>query len=211
MDTEVLPTAPHAEPAPGPEPARSHQRANRHQTRIVHATRGRVRLKIPAAQNNPELLHQVKAAFEGHHGIDTVEVREASGSLVISYDPDHHPDLGGLFASLGKKTDSPIMLPPPTKVDEMTSTVEEEAEFLAEHSALARAVVDQVKALDLYVKRMTGNNLDLKILVPITLACITFMEIGALGPTPMWVTLTIFSINHFVALHARDTMVSQND
>ena len=51
---------------------------------------------------------------------------------------------------------------------------------------------------------MSGNNLDLKIMVPIGLAAVTFLEIGAAAATPMWVTLAIFSLNHFVELHAHD-------
>ena len=41
-------------------------------------------------------------------------------------------------------------------------------------------------------------------LVPIALAGFTFLEIGAAAATPMWVTLVIFSLNHFVELHAHD-------
>ena len=36
------------------------------------------------------------------------------------------------------------------------------------------------------------------------LAGFTFLEIGAAAATPMWVTLAIFSLNHFVELHAHD-------
>jgi hypothetical protein len=34
------------------------------------------------------------------------------------------------------------------------------------------------------------------------LAGFTFFEIGAAAATPMWVTLVIFSLNHFVELRA---------
>ena len=91
-----------------------------------------------------------------------------------------------------------------TKVDELTGSIESEAEYLAEHSAVSRTVVEMVKKLDRELKRSTGNNIDLKIMVPIILAGFTFLEIGAAAATPMWVTLAIFSMNHFVELHAHD-------
>ena len=205
MDAESEPPAPDK---PAAEPG----------TEVAHATRGRVRLKIPAAKRNPNLLNLIKSAFEGIPGIDMIEVRQHSGSLVIFYDPDHHPDLASLFVTLSKTTDAPVDMashlapqaaptmhrPPPTKVDELTGSIEAEAEYLAEHSAVARSVVEMVKELDRQIKLSTNNNVDLKILVPIALAAFTFLEIGAAAATPMWVTLAIFSMNHFVELHAHD-------
>ncbi len=188
-----------------------------HSAELAHATVGRVRLKVPAAKNNPALLNQIRTAFEGHAGIDAVSIKPASGSLVIHYDPDHHPDISSLFVSLDT-AGAPTAMPrsggmsangtdahkPQTKLDEMTGAIEEEAEFLADHSALARSIVDSVKALDREIKRSTNNNIDLKILAPVGLAAFTFLEIGAAAATPMWITLAIFSLNHFVELRAHD-------
>ena len=186
--------------------------ARKHATEVVHATRGRVRLKIPAAKRNPELLNQIRTAFVGLPGIDAIEVKPATGSLVIYYDPDHHQDIPSLFLSLNKAADpavAPITAaavhrPPTNHLEEVTRSIEEEAEFLAEHSHIARSVVDLAKEFDRSLKRATNNNIDLKIMVPIVLAGFTFLEIGAAAATPMWVTLMIFSLNHFVELHAHD-------
>jgi hypothetical protein len=201
MDAEAQPSA---SGTPAPEPG----------AEVAHATRGRVRLKIPAARRHPDLLNQIKAAFEGVPGIDAIEVRQNSGSLVIFYDPDHHADIASLFVSLSQTTSAPVDLaphasaaahrPPPTKVDVLTGSIEAEADYLAEHSAVARSVVETIRRLDKEIKRSTNNNVDLKILVPIVLAGFTFVEIGAAAATPMWVTLAIFSMNHFVEVHAHD-------
>jgi hypothetical protein len=184
----------------------------RHKAEIAHATHGRVRLKVPGAKNNLAVLQQLREAFEHQPGIDTVNVKPESGSLVIYYDPEQHPDVASLFLSLGR-TEAPAELPVPangaggahgvhTKLDEVTSAVEEEAEFLAAHSHIARSVVASLKSLDRQIKRSTNNNIDLKILAPVGLAAFTFLEIGAAAATPMWVTLVIFSLNHFVELRA---------
>ncbi len=235
-DTETVPDppastpAPAAEPTPRPSHGSSHAHAARHRkphAEIAHATRGRVRLKIPAAKSRPELLHQISAAFAGHPGIETIEVKQSTGSIIIYSDPEHPEDIPSLFASMDKAAAAPmahlapLSAPPPTpaapghhrptnKLDEELGAIEAEAEFLAEHSHAARTIVEYVKGLDRQLKRSTNNNIDLKILAPIGLAAFTFLEIGAAAATPMWVTLVIFSLNHFVELHAHDADQDQS-
>jgi hypothetical protein len=199
--------------------ARHHETAtalrHKHGAEIAHAVHGRVRLKIPSAKHNPELLTQIKSAFDGIPGIDVIEIKPTSGSLVIYYDTEHHPDIPSLFLSLGRTAVDPVVpppaasgaaphRPPSNKLEEVARSIEDEAEFLAEHSHIARSVVEYVKSLDRQIKRATDNNIDLKILAPVVLAGFTFLEIGAAAATPMWVTLVIFSLNHFVELHAHD-------
>ncbi len=192
-----------------------HARVIRHRAEVAHAVHGRVRLKIPGAKSRPDLLAEVKASFATLPGIDAIEVKPESGSLVIYYDTEHHPEIGSLVRSLSRAEAVPVAVihpaaegppaphhHPSTKVDDLTQTIEDEAEFLAEHSAVARSVVDAVKDLDRRLKRATHNNIDLKIMVPIALAGVTFLEVGAAAATPMWVTQVIFSMNHFVELHA---------
>lgn len=191
--------------------------APKHTAEVAHAVHGRVRLKIPAAKYNPVLLDQVKAAFIGLPGVDGIETKPKSGSVVIYYDREHHPELASLFKTMSQTPAAPVAVdhpaapeaikprkPPSNKVDELTGNIEAEAEFLAEHSMIARSVVDAIKELDRQIKRSTNNNIDLKIMVPVALAGVTFLEIGAAAATPMWVTLAIFSMNHFVELHAHD-------
>jgi hypothetical protein len=98
----------------------------------------------------------------------------------------------------------PLHKPPKMHIAEELESIEQEAEFLAEHSHTAKVIVDFAKDLDRRLKRASNNNLDLKIMVPLGLAAVTFLEIGAAAATPMWVTLAIFSMNHFVELHAHD-------
>ena len=52
------------------------------------------------------------------------------------------------------------------------------------------------------MKLTTGNAIDLKVLLAGGLAAYTFWEIGAEAATPMWVTLALFSLNHFAELHS---------
>jgi hypothetical protein len=208
-----------------PSEARSPKRRRKHRAaaapgvaapaaEVAHHTRGRVRLKIPAAKDKPELLEQIKASFSNVPGIDYIEVRPSSGSIVLFYDPERHADVPSFFQSLGEETGHPMAAnlaraaqrrPPENKISQVTQEIEDEAEFLAEHSTFARVIVDLAKDCDRQLKRVTNNNIDLKIMVPLVLAGFTFLEIGAAAATPMWVTLVIFSLNHFVELHAHDS------
>lgn len=199
--------------ASAPEPVKPpKEKHKKHATELAHATHGRIRLKIPAAKNDPALLDKVREAFQKIPGIQAIEARHHSNSVVIFYDSKHHPDPSSLFASLMAIESSPIgneqpvqaRRAPKTELDEITGAIEEEAEFLADHSHVARSVVDAVKKLDREIKRATGSNVDLKILTPIVLAGVTFIEIGAAAATPMWITLVIFSLNHFVELRAHN-------
>lgn len=84
---------------------------------------------------------------------------------------------------------------------EVWAKIEEEANFLAAHSELARSVVDETKRLDRAVKRATDNTVDLKVLVPLGLAVVSFLYVGTDISTPLWITLGVFSFNSFVSLH----------
>ena len=165
--------------------------------KIEHQVRGRIRMKIPAAKGNAELLEQIKQTFGVIPGIEQITVNPTTGSVVLHYDEDRHDEFhGDLQQHLPAHHH-----PPSNEIDEIARKFEEEAEFLAEHSQLARGVVDFFKDLDRRVKSATGNTIDLKILLAGGLAVYTFFEIGADAATPMWVTLALFSLNHFAELH----------
>ena len=59
------------------------------------------------------------------------------------------------------------------------------------------------KKVDRELKLASGNTIDLKLLLAGGLAVYTFFEIGADAATPMWVTLALFSLNHFAELHTQ--------
>jgi hypothetical protein len=165
---------------------------------IAHQTRGRVRLKIPAAKRNPDLLEQIKTA---------------SGNVILYYDPERYADVPSFFQSLGGKLGNPTAASlieatrcraPQNRVTEVSKQTEREAASPAEHSAIAKAIVEFGNDFDRQVRRATNNHFDLKIMVPIGLAAFTFLEIGAAAATPMWVTWMIFSLGNVLELQAQD-------
>jgi cation transport ATPase len=185
---------------------------------VAHHVPGRIRIRILLGKDNPELLETIKKVYSRAHGVQRVEVSADTGSMVLYYDPEQVDDIESLIGGesardehrnhTGHDAYAPHHhhhhMPPESKISEMSRKLEEEAEFLADHSHTARVIVDAVKAVDRSIKRASGNNLDLKILIPLGLAGLTFLEIGAAAATPMWVTLVLFSINHFVEMKAHD-------
>jgi hypothetical protein len=184
---------------------------------IAHQVPGRVRMKIPAGKNNPELLKQIGEVFGAIPGIEEIEVNPTTGSVVLRYDTDRHDEFHGTFnkhyaahgatdngaASGSGGAQNGALHGADTDLDKLTGSIEAEAEFLASHSHSARVVVDFIKKVDREIKIATGNSVDLKILFAVGMIGFTVLEIGATAATPVWVTLAIFSVNHFIELHER--------
>src|SRR5215475_10583517 len=114
---------------------------------IAHQVPGRVRMKIPAAKGNPELLQQVADCFTAIPGIERITVNPATGSVVMHYDVDQHDEFHGGFQHHAHQAGG-HRRPPATEIDEFARKIEEEAEFLARNSETARAVVDFFKKFD---------------------------------------------------------------
>ena len=181
-----------------PEPAKH---PKKHKARIEHKIPGRIRMKVPAAKTNPLILDAYKDVFMAIPGIDKVKTKPDTGSIIIHYDPKreaefqhgfHHCCADHMHVTTARAGD---------EIEEMAEKIEAEAEFFAQRSRLARALVDVVKDTDTQLKQLTDNTLDLKIVLAVGLAAYTFLEIGPEAATPMWVTLALFSMHHFAELH----------
>ena len=182
---------------------------------IAHQVPGRVRMKIPAGKNNPELLKQIGEVFGAIPGIEEIEVNPTTGSVVLRYDTDRHDEFHGTFnkhyaahgatdngtASGSRGAQNGALHGADTDLDKLTGSIEAEAEFLASHSHSARAVVDFVKKVDREIKLVTSNTIDLKIVLAVGIIGVTVLEVGATAATPVWVTLAIFTLNHFLEMH----------
>ena len=166
---------------------------------IAHQVPGRVRMKVPSAKGNAELLQQIAQTFCVIPGIERVTVNPATGSVVIHYDVDqHHAFHGGLQDHVHADG----CRPPATEIDNVARKIEEEAEYLAQHSESARAVVDLFKKFDREIRQATDNYVDLKIALAVGIIGFTVLEVGTAAATPVWVTLTLFALNHVIEMHA---------
>ena len=168
---------------------------------VAHQVPGRVRMKVASAKGNPELLKQIGETFGTIPGMERVSVNPATGSVVLHYDTDRHDEFhGGLerhYHSAGVQCCSP----PNTEIDVLANKIADEADFLAQNSLSAKAVVDIFKKLDREIKLASGNMVDLKIVLALGIIGITVLEVGATTATPIWLTLTIFTVNHAIEMH----------
>jgi hypothetical protein len=167
--------------------------------RIAHHVPGRIRMKIPSAKGNAQQLEEYKETLSLIPGIQRIEVNPATGSIVLKYDPDRRDDF---HAGFHHHTGHHRQHIPATEIDSLANKIEQEAEYLARHSHAARAVVDFCKAADRQIKVTTGNTLDFKMLLALGVIGFTIFEVGATAATPVWVTLTLFALHHYIEMHA---------
>ena len=168
---------------------------------IAHQVRGRVRMKIPAAKGNPDLLRQISETFATVPGIEQIAINAATGSMVVHYDADRHDEFHDRLQHHYDRARPDDYRPPKTEIDELTNKIEAEAEFLSQHSDGARAIVDFFRGVDREIKVATNNTIDLKIVFAAAIIGFTVVEVGATAATPVWVTLAIFGLNHFIEMH----------
>ena len=176
--------------------------------KIEHQTAGRVRMKVPASKGNPELLQQIGKTFAGIPGIERVTANPTTGSLVLHYDRGKQESVN---RQLRGRLDDQRYVPPPTQIDELASKIEREAEFLAEHSHTARTIVHICKRFDREIKVRTNNVVDLKIGLAGGIIALTLLELGATAATPVWLTLGVFTLNHFVELQQHNALEEKVD
>jgi len=190
-------------------PRRLSPRKKKPKVQIVHKTNGRIRIKIPSAKGHPEILDAYKNVFSAVYGITHIKVKPETGSIIIHYDPKHEHEFEQHFHGCCSEHEvQGIGSRPGDEINELAKKIETEAEFLAEHSQLVRVTVDVFKAADYRIKLATGNTVDLKVVLACGLAAATFIEIGAETATPMWVTLGLFAVNHFIDMNSQQTPVA---
>jgi hypothetical protein len=173
----------------------------KHKAELAHHVPGRMRIKIAAARGNVALLESLRQVFAGVPGINAVVVKPDSGSLVLHYDPRLETEMEQRFANYHNGHVEVKRERPGDEVDEWASRIEAEAEFLAGRSEWAHAAVEFFKQFDRQIRAVSGNTIDLKIVLALALAVVTFVGVGAEAATPMWVTLVLFALNHFLEQH----------
>jgi hypothetical protein len=180
----------------------------RHRAHVAHHSKGRLRIRVPSAKGDPAALEEIRRTLSPVPGVSRVDVNEAIGTITVHYDPAKHVDFHGHLAHAeGSHQEMLHVAPPPpalpalTEVDEAMEMLEKEAAFLSSHSHAANVLFEGLRKFDIELKKATDNNLDLKVLAPLGLAIYAFLELGFEAATPVWLTLGVFSFNHFVTLH----------
>lgn len=178
----------------------------RHSADVAHHSPGRMRIRVHSAKGNPEALRAIRESLANIKGVREVSVSESIGSVVIHYDPNHHDDFHHHLAHESPAREVVSVAPPPCleQLSTLDELIESEAVFLAQHSRSAKTLFDWTSRLDREIMRLTNHAVDLKVLAPATLAVAAFLELGVTAATPVWLTLGLFSFNHFVTMHTHE-------
>jgi len=175
---------------------------SKRRARVVHHVKGRIRVKLPDAKGDHHFLERLQQSLSPMAGVRSVDVNPATASIVVHYDPTAHLDFYQTLADHGENEGLFFLESAKlSEVDEIANELQREAQFLAQHSHVAKSAVDSVSRIDQALKKATNNTVDLKVLLPLGLAIYSFLELESEIATPLWVTLGIFSFNSFVALH----------
>jgi hypothetical protein len=157
---------------------------------VVHASPGRLRLRVPRGALSNGALHDAERTLTGLPGVREVRPNPLASSLLVRY--DHSVvDAPALLAAL---VGAGLILP--------EESAAQTAPADPSGSAMARAVEAFFGSADERVTRLTGGAADLRALVPLGFAVLAAREIlaGRLGAAP-WYTLAWWAFDSFVKLH----------
>lgn len=166
---------------------------------VAHALPGRVRLKVAKLRGNPEFARQAEARLQQVPGIQQVEARPTTGSLLIYY------DLATLLAegALAALTDGFAELLPELGTEALMLELETlTTRLLAEPNPAGSGLVAGVAAVNQALARLTGG-LDLRLFLPLGLF---FLGVRSLWkadkiPLPSWYDYFWFAFSTFVMLN----------
>lgn len=159
---------------------------------LEHATRGRARLRVPRPRT-PAQVRRTAAKVESSSRVHSVETNAATGSLLVSFDPDDPLDLliEGL-RSAGIEVES-LMAARPVKTQ-----------------SKGAAVVRQAMAgANAKLHTLTSGNVDLRFAVPaiyLALALRNFSRGRGRLRDASWYQLMYWAFDSFFKLHEESTV-----
>lgn len=167
---------------------------------VAHAVPGRVRLKVAKLRGNPDLARQAETRLQQVPGIQRVEARPTTGSLLIYY------DLALLLAegTLAALTEGFAELLPELGTEVIMTELETlSTQLLANPTpGSGSMLVGAITAINHTIARLTGG-LDLRLLLPLGLF---FLGVRSLMkaekiPLPSWYDYFWFAFSTFVMLN----------
>ncbi len=165
---------------------------------VVHHVPGRVRIRVPGGGQR---LHDLAQQLSTVPGVESVRASPNTDSLVLHYDREAARALG---PNPAEATAQLLHIAMPEEAEEAQTVeraIDTEAEYLARHSVTAREVVHFFRGVNAKLKVATDNTLDLQVLLPMALGVMSAVTARRPRPSPLWITLAMFSFNAFVSLH----------
>jgi hypothetical protein len=164
---------------------------------IAHQIPGRVRLKIPAAKGRVDLLERIAAVLGSAGGIRSVECNPATGSMLINYTPSAYKNVEALSSILGE---SKLRVSMRASRHGARRPAQRAGGKHPQPSAATKAIESFFRNLDREVRDITGNELDLAVLLPAVVVSLGLLTMRRRASTPLWLTLLIFAFHSFTTL-----------
>jgi hypothetical protein len=165
---------------------------------VHHHIPGRLRIRVPAAKGQEELLRELSSAIARAPGISAVAYNQVTGSILIQYSPNEHRNLDSLDAGLSASA-VPVAV---KKVMPAEHPSHDRHRRRGRRSLAAMKVDSFFKQLDNEIRDLTDDELDLKFILPVVVAVLGIFSLRHLSTTPLWLTLLIFAFHSFLGLHA---------
>lgn len=167
---------------------------------IAHATRGRARFRVHA-RGDQRKLGQVADGLRTLPGVSNVELRTATGSLVIHH-TSSNPEFLDHVRHWAADTGLLILagLDDPMLAAKQATAVERDVDYLLDHSKTGKLLLRYAEHLNRVVKHSTDGWVDLRVLVPASAAACAVI-FASVETAPLWVPLTLFSLQSFSGLH----------
>lgn len=166
--------------------------------RIAHHIPGRLRMTVGGARHDPGFLSRVASAIGDLAGVDSVSFSARTGSFVVHYRKDPNAlvdalrDLGAALGLFDLSDETPRSMYAASGRAEVPG------------SDLGRALMLLIRFVDRELKLATEGKLDLRIVLPFGAAgfsAASGARNGSSAPTPLWLSLAIFAVHSFIALH----------
>lgn len=145
---------------------------------VVHHIPGRMRIKIPGARGKAELLRDVAEMLRALGYVTAVEASPLTGTLLVHYLPEAFDALANFLSGQGVAASQHAgKLPNP------------------------RATINQwLRQTNEALREATEDQLDLRTLLPLAALGAGLLAARRGGPTPLWLTLMIFTFSSYIAL-----------
>jgi len=164
---------------------------------VHHHIPGRLRIRVPAAKGQEELLRELSSAIAKAPGISEVEYNPVTGSILIQYSRLEHSSLDSLDAGLSASA-VPIVVKKVLPVEHLSH----DRRHQRGRRSLAATKVDSFfKQLDSEIRNATDDELDLKFILPLVVGVLGIFSLRYSSTTPLWLTLLIFAFHSFLGLH----------
>lgn len=168
---------------------------------VVHHVPGRIRFKVQRAQREVRLLARLESALSEIPFVHRVQVNASTGSVVIEYDRNRYAEVVERANAATERTERiRLISPEAAQLETAVEFAQQELQSLARHSLTAKELMALLHRINVGIKNASGNVVDLRVLLPLCLSAYSLAS-DKDKPSPLWVTLLIFSFNAFVSLH----------